>query len=322
MQRTSRGLSVSVSTVLLLLLFATSSLLGQLGGGSIVGVVTDSSGSVVIGAKVAATNVGTNERKETVTNPEGYYEFPLLPAGKYVLSAEQTGFQRATTVEITLHAGTKPKIDFEMRVGEITQSVEVVASAPLVNATTTALGVVMENKKVTELPLNGRSFVQLVGLQPGVINRNAEPVSSGSTVGQRGGVEFNGSPALGVNFLLDGVDMSFGENNGVGDQSAGSGGTGAVINTISVEAIQDFKTTSSAFPAEYGRATGGVVNVTSKSGTNQFHGTLFHFFRNDALNASSFFANRAGLKKPVLRHNQYGGNLGGPILHNKLFFFF
>lgn len=294
----------------------------QIGGGSIVGVVTDPSGSLIVGAKVEATNVATNEKRETQTNSQGYYEFPLLPAGRYTLTAEQPGFQKAATAEIALSSGTRPRIDIRMALGEVTQTIEVVSAAPLVNATTTELGTVIDSKKVADLPLNGRNFLQLVGLEPGVINRTAEPVSAGSQVGARGGVEFNGSPAFGNNYLLDGVDMSFGENNGLGDTAAGTGGQGAAINTVSVEGIQEFKATSSAFSAEYGRSTGGVVNVTTKSGTNDLHGTLFHFFRNDVFNANNFFANRAGLPKPPLRHNQYGGNIGGPILRDKLFFFF
>ena len=132
----------------------------------------------------------------------------------------------------------------------------------------------MDNRKIEALPLNGRNYPQLVGLQAGVINAPA------SALGGRGGIEFHGSPALGNNLLLDGVDMSFGESNATaGDIGAGSGGRGSLIQTVSVEAIQEFKATGSAFSAEYGRATGGVLNVTTKSGTNQFTGTLFEFFR-------------------------------------------
>jgi len=311
---------VSTTTFLVLTLL-NADLTAQLGGGSIVGVVLDPSGSVIVGAKVEANNVGTNVKNQTITNTEGYYEFPLLPVGRYVLSVEQQGFQKATTAEIALQAGTKPKIDFRMLVGEITTSVEVVAAAPLVNATTTELGVVINKDKVLELPLNGRSFLTLVGLQSGVVNTLAEPIRPGGSIG-RGGVEFNGSHSWGNNYLLDGVDFSFGEINAVGDNAVGAGGTASVIQAVSVDAIEEFKTSSSAFSAEYGRAIGGVIAVTSKSGTNDFHGTMFEFFRNDALNANSFFSNRAGLKKPPLRHNQYGGNIGGPIVKDRAFFFF
>lgn len=287
----------------------------QIGGGSIVGSVTDPTGAAVVGAKVTAVETKTNDRRETVTNNDGYFEFPLLPAGDYRLEAEKGGFRRATTAQFALNSGTRPRFDLKMELGNVSQSVEVVASAPIVNATTTDLGVVMDEHKVEQLPLNGRNFQQLVGLQPGV---NASP-SSGA--GNRGGIQFNGSSALGNNLLLDGVDMSFGEVNGTAsDKSAGGGGL--LINGISLEAIQEFKSTGSAFAAEYGRAVGGVLNVTTKAGTNAYHGELFEFFRNDKLDANSFFSNRSGLAKPPLRWNQFGGNLGGPIRRDRMFFFF
>jgi hypothetical protein len=286
--------------------------LGQITGGSIVGVVTDPSGAVLVGAKVQARNIGTNVATSTVTNETGLYEFPLLLPGSYVFSVEQPGFQRATTGTIILHAGRKPRIDFQMQVGAVTEAVEVVGSAPLVNATTTDLGNVIDSQKVRDLPLNGRTFTQLLSLQAGF--------NTAGGVSDRGGVELNGLSSSGNNWLLDGVDMSYGENNGAGTQ--GSGVRGNVLNTVSVDALEEFKTTSGAYSAEYGRASGAVISLTTKSGTNNFHGTLFEFFRNDKLDANNFFSNRSGLSKPPLRHNQFGGNLGGPILRDRLFFFF
>jgi len=301
----------------------------QLGGGSIVGSVMDSSSAVISGAKVTATNVATNVVSTTVTNATGYFEFPLLPAGRYVLEAQFPGFELAKTVEFSLNSGTRPRFDLKMIVGQIADSVQVVSTAPLVNTTTADLGIVVDHAKIEALPLNGRDFSQLIGLQAGVYS------SPDSATGQRGGIEFNGASGFGNNLLIDGVDMTFGENSGsASDKAAGTEtgraagnatgnglGRGSLINTISVEAIQEVKATGSAFSAEYGRATGGVVNVTTKSGTNQFHGTLFEFFRNDKLDANSFFSNKAGLPKPPLRWNQYGANLGGPIERNRLFFF-
>ena len=302
----------------------------QIGGGSIVGSVLDDSGAAVAGASVTATNVATNEAQQTVTNDTGYFEFPILPAGRYVLEAEKQGFARERTAEFSLNSGTRPRFDLKMKIGQVNESVLVQGAAPLVNATTADLGVVIDQSKVEGLPLNGRDFQQLVGLQAGVYSAPA------TFNGQRGGIEFNGASAYGNNLLMDGVDMSFGENSAsASDKAAGTEvgraagnatgngiGRGSLINTISVEAIQEFKATGSAFSAEYGRATGGVLNVTTKSGTNQFHGTLFEFFRNDKLDANSFFSNKAGLRKPPLRWNQYGANLGGPIKRDKVFFFF
>ncbi len=290
--------------------------LAQIGGGSVIGTVTDPGGATVSGARITAIQTQTGVRRETVSNEEGYFEFPLLPAAKYRLEAEKSGFKRSSTAAFDLNSGTRPRFDLRVELGQVSESVEVVASAPLVNATTTDLGIVMTNTKVESLPLNGRNFQQLVGLQAGVVN------TPSSAAGARNGIEFNGSSALGNNLLLDGVDMSFGEVNGSASDASAGAGQGSLINTVSVEAIEEFKATGSAFSAEYGRAIGGVLNITTKSGTNNFHGSLFEFFRNDKLDANSFFSNRSGLSRPPLRWNQFGGNLGGPIKKEKAFFFF
>jgi hypothetical protein len=275
----------AISPVLLL---GTLAFIGyaQIGGASIVGNVTDESGAALPNATVRATNIQTNVANATVTNAQGYYEFPLLPAGRYTLEVAAQGFRPARSQVVELNSGTRPKLDFALSAGVISDAVNVTAGAPQVNATTTDLGVVIDRNKVESLPLNGRNYQQLVGLQAGVVNTPSNPT------GERGGIEFNGSPALGNNLLLDGVDMSFGEVNATGGAAAGAEGT--LINAVSVEAIQEFKATGSAFSAEYGRATGGVLNITTKSGTNQFHGTAFEYFRNDALDANDFFSNRTG----------------------------
>jgi hypothetical protein len=287
----------------------------QIGGGSIVGVVKDPTGAPVAGVTVSAQNEETNQTQHATTNNDGYYEFPLLPAGRYHLEAGAAGFEKLRGQVFQLFTGTRPRIDLQLQVGSVNQTVDVKATAPLINTTTADLGVVMTRSRVDELPLNGRNFQDLVGLQAGVIN------SPASSAGGRGGISFNGSTALGTNLLLDGVDMSFGELNGAaGFQSAGGGSV--LINTVSVEAVEEFKSSASAYSAEYGRAGGGVLNVTTRSGTNDFHGTLFEFFRNDKLDANDFFSNKNGLPRPPLRWNQYGANLGGPIRKNRLFFFF
>src|SRR5262249_46506464 len=202
-----------------------------------------------------------------------------------------------------------------LKIGSISETVDVSATAPLINTTTTDLGVVMPRTQINELPLNGRNFQDLVNLQPGVMS------APSSSAGGRGGIAFNGSTALGTNILLDGVDMTFGEVNSTASfQGAGGGRT--LINGVSMEAIQEFKSTASAYSAEYGRAGGGVLTITTRSGSNDFHGTAFEYLRNDALNANDFFSNKNGLGKSPLRWNEFGGNLGGPIRKDKLFFFF
>ena len=312
----SKGLLCSGAAALLLAMVATD-LHAQIGGGSIVGTVRDPTSAVVVGATVTVTNVGTNDEREVSTNQEGYYEFPLLAAGSYQLQAVVEGFQTATTAVFELNAGTRPRFDLVLVVGAVVESVQVIDTAPLVNTTTTDLGVVITKRRLDGIPLNGRNWQQVVGFQAGAI---AAPSTS---TGGRGGLEFNGASAFSNNLLLDGVDMTFGENQAAANDQAGGAGTrGARINTVSVDAVQEFKTTGGAFSAEYGRATGGVVNITTKSGTNELHGTLFEFFRNDKLDANDFFSNRSGLGKPPLRYNQFGGNIGGPIVKNRVFGFF
>jgi hypothetical protein len=303
------------TTLGLVAIAALAPLWAQIGGGSIVGNVKDPSGASIPNVSVTIHNQETNDERVATTNTEGYYEFPLLPGGQYRITAEATGFDKVHGEVFDLASGTRPRIDLTLPVGSINQTVEVSATAPLINTTTTDLGVVMSKEHIEELPLNGRNFQDLVNLQPGVISNPS------NSAGARGGITFNGSTALGSNILLDGIDMTFGEVNGTASfQSAGGGKT--LLNGVSIEAVEQFKSTASAYSAEYGRAGGGVLNIVTRSGTNDFHGTLFEFFRNDILDANDFISNAHNLPKSPLRWNQYGGNLGGPIRKDKLFFFF
>lgn len=316
MKLNRRNYSIRWMSLLALIgLVAAGSSVAQSGGGSIVGTVKDPAGAAVPNVRVTIHNQGTNQETEATTNAEGYYEFPLLPVGQYRISATAKDFDKIQGEAFDLSAGTRPRIDLTLKVGSVNQTVEVNATAPLLNTTTTDLGVVMSRDRIEELPLNGRNFQDLVSLQPGVIS------GSTSSAGSRGGIAFNGSTSLGTNILLDGVDMTFGEVNGSASfQSAGGGRT--LLNGVSVEAIQEFKSTGSAYSAEYGRSGGGVLTIVTRSGTNSLHGTLFEYFRNDKLNANDFFSNRAGLPKTPLRWNQYGGNIGGPLKKDRVFFFF
>ena len=299
---------------LALLVIVAAVVEAQIGGGSIVGIVSDQSGGAVPGVKVTALNQDTNERRTVTSNGEGYYEFPLLPAGRYQIQAQAAGFENISGEPFDLASGTRPRIDLKLRVGSVSEKIDVEATAPQINTTTTDLGVVMPRSRIEELPLNGRNFQDLVELQAGVVN------APDSSAGGRGGISFHGSTALGTNVMLDGVDMSFGEVNGTASFTS-AGGPSTLVNTVSVEAVEQFKSTTNAYSAEYGRAGGGVLNVTTRSGSNKFHGTLFEFFRNDKLNANDFFSNKNALGKTPLRWNQFGGNLGGPIRRNRLFFF-
>jgi hypothetical protein len=245
----------------LFLLFALP-VLAQVGGGSVVGYVADPADAVIAGAQVIARNLDRNVPTETTTNQLGYFEFPLLPAGRYRLEASKQGFQRSISAEFALNTGTRPRIDLKLVIGQVSESISVEATAPLVNATTTDLGVVMDRSKVDSLPLNGRDWRQLVGLQAGVV---ASPASSG---GGRGGIEFHGSSSLGNNLLMDGVDMSFGEVNGSANDSSASVSGGSLINTVSVEAVESLRPRG----AHFGRVwplDGGVLNINHDQVRNE-----------------------------------------------------
>lgn len=311
--------NICVNTIIcaLFVLLAAQLTLAQVGGGSIVGTVTDSNNAAVPSAAINVINVGTNETRTATTNEEGYYEFPLLAAGRYRVEVQAQGFEVKRSEEFDLNTGTRPKLDFVLGVAGANAQVTVTDTGQLINATSTELGQVIEQQKIEALPLNGRNFVQLINLQAGGVNAPA------GAAGGRGGFELNGGYSYGNNILMDGVDASFGEVNGTAnDRSGGSpGDAGSIINTLSVDAIQEFKTTSNAFSAEFGRATSGVLNITTKSGTNDFRGTLFYFLRNDAFDANSFDNNSRGslpsgaqrFPIPALRFNQFGANLGGPL---------
>ena len=303
------------SNLLLPVVFRTP-LLAQVAGGSIGGNVTDTLGGKVSGAEVVATNADTALHTKILTNDTGYYEFPVVPPGSYTISVSAHGFAEAVTSNFAVVTGQRSQIDVSMKIGGITQSVQVSATTPLVNATSVDIGTAVEPQKIQQLPLNERNFFPLIGLQPGV---NAS--STSTTLNGRGGFEVNGAPALANNILIDGVDATFGESNSLG---SAIGGTGADINTLSVDAIDEFRTTSSVPSAQYGRASGGILTLTTKSGSSDFHGTLFEYIRNNAFDANTWNNNHASprIAIPELRYNDFGGNIGGPIVRNKAFFFF
>lgn len=276
--------------------FAGSALLAQTPAGSIQGTVKDSSGAVMVGVSLVVTNVLTGVRTNAVTNEAGEYLAPYLNPGEYqVTVVEAQGFKRFQRSGLTLEADQKLRIDIEMVVGSSTETVVVVAAAPLLQSEQVTLGQVVNLMQVRDLPLQGvgRSPLSLVSLVPGVFDQQGAAFAS-----------IGGGRAAASTVLLDGVG-----NN-----------TTAPVHTPSVDAVQEFKVHTHAFSAEYGRTGGGVVSLSIKSGTNQFHGNLFEFFRNDVLNARAYFS-LPSQPKPALRYNEFGGTLGGPIVKNRLFFF-
>jgi hypothetical protein len=275
------------------------SMRGQVNTATMLGSVTDSTGAIVASAAVSVSNVATQATHTTTTDSTGAYVFERLPVGDYSLSVKAPGFKSFERTDIHLDATQRVKIDVSMEVGVVSESVTVTGGASLVATQSTELGVVIGESQVRNLPLNGRNFSQLIALEPGAV------VSGGA-------VYFNGLSRDNVNITVDGTDASSPDRPSTADF-----GGQTQQNILSVEFVQEFKTTKGVFSAELGRASSGGVNVITKSGTNQFHGSAYEFLRNDLLDSRNFFA----AKKDELRLNQFGATTGGPIVRNRAFFF-
>ncbi len=269
---------------------------------TITGQATDPSGAGTPGAVVSARNVQPGLQRQTVTAETGNYTIPLLPVGTYEISAVKDGFKRNVQTGIVLQVDQRARVDFQLQVGAASESIQVTAEVPLTQTETSSVGSVIDNQKVAEMPLNGRQFYSLALLVPGVA-----PPAQGSILSFRGGFNVAGASELNNNFTLNGL-----ENN---DQLLS-----APAFRPSVDAIQEFKILTGVFPAEYGRNSGSQVVVTTKAGGNAFHGTVFEFLRNQVTDAKNYFT-PANAAIPAFKQNQFGGTVGGPIIHNKTFFF-
>jgi hypothetical protein len=268
----------------------------QTASGEITGVVQDQAGAAVPGATITVTETRTNLQRVVVSTGDGIYTAASLAPGEYRLHVELAGFKPIRREGVRLSTGEKARIDFDLSVGEIREQVTVSADAPIVRAETASLGTVVENEQVVQLPLNGRLFIMLAAIAPGV----ALPPNSVLP-------RINGGRPRTNEYLFDGISVLQPE-------------PGQVAYYPVVDAIQEFKIESNSPPAEFGRFNGGVVNLTTKSGGNAFHGNIFEFFRNESLNARNYFQ-RANPAKPDYRRNQYGGMVGGPLVKDRTFFF-
>ncbi len=291
---------------------------------TITGRVTDPSGAVVPGTKVTATNVDTNINYAAQTNEVGLYVIPNLPPGRYRVIVQKQGFETIVKPDVVLHVADVIGLNFSVQVGSLSQSMTVEGGAPLIQTETTQLGDVIEDRHMTSLPLNGRSYVDLLGLQAGVVPSQLNksflatrdrPVSGTLFAGN---VSVNGQREASNSFLVNGGDVEEGRNNGT-----------SIIPVL--DSIQEFRLLTNSFDAEYGRFSGAVVNVVTKSGANALHGSLFEFLRNDKLDSRNFFDRNLidaitgqeipGSARGALKRNQFGGTAGGAILKNRLFFF-
>ena len=292
------------------LVFPICPLLYGQANGSFSGTVTDKTGSVVTGAEVKATAQDTGVSRESRTDETGHYVMPLLSLGNYTIRVTSPGFKPAEQTDIRLQVNEQREVNFTLVPGTVTEAVEVTGSEVVVETSNPTLGQVITSQQVADLPLNGRDFVQLATLTPGVTQEtnpnsffNGGPSSEVSTRGSYS-LSVGGSRAQSTDWLLDGND-----NNELT--------AGGISILPSIDAIQEFKVLTYNYSAEYGTRAGPTVLVTTKSGSNQFHGSLFEFFRNTKLDASSFFA----ATKEKFNLNQFGGALGGPIQKDKTFFF-
>lgn len=284
-------------------LLHTSAAFAQVETARITGTVTDTTGSVIPGVEITMTYVRTNRQTVAVTNEQGRYLSAPLPIGEYRVQAELPGFKRLVRSGIILQVQKTAVVDCTLEVGEISERVEVTADAPLLNTQEGSQGQVIDNKRIVDLPLNGRDYIQLALLAAGAI----QPIG-----GRAGGFSSGGQRTTQNNYLLDGID-----NNSV---ELATAGRRAEMVKPSIDAIQEFKVQSNSYSAEFGHGTGAVVNLTTKSGSNNFHGTVYEFLRNEALDAKNFF-DRPDQPKPPFKRNQFGFSLGGPIVRDRTFFF-
>src|SRR5947209_954409 len=305
----SRG--IQNFTVLVLLVGAGLSTHGQVESGRFVGRIIDAQGASVPHAIVKATNTGTNIVQTALTDSSGDFVITPVSAGVYSLSVTATGFQTVNAANIEIQVGQIVREDLELKVGEMTTTVEVYTDVPLLSTDSATLGTVMTNQQVTSLPLNGRGFYKLAELTPGA----ALLPPTGNSLAIRpeivNGNTISGIRGSAISFLLDGVDIS--------EQHQG----GTFIQT-SIDALQEFSIQQSPYSAEYNRG-GAFFNATVKSGTNRFHGGIFEFIRNDKLDARNYFA----LTRQILKRNQFGADIGGPLSiphlysgRDRTFFFF
>jgi len=318
-----KAVAMGVFFTVMFSFFTSIPVRAQVTGATLSGVVTDASGATVTGAQVAARNLATSVSREGTTDPSGSYTLPNLPPGDYEVKVTAQGFSTAVQSNMTLAVGAQQTLNFSLKVGETSTTVQVTEAAPQVELTSSTLTGQVESETVRELPLNGRDWTSLATLQPGVSRIETQMSYDTSARGNRGfGAELtvSGQRSTFNNYRIDGISV-------VDYAMAAPGNVIGVV--LGVDSVQEFSVLTGGFSAEYGRATGGVVNAISKSGTNQFHGDAYEFIRNSALDANDYFTKSAPNPftgtlpgpRPPFRRNQFGGSAGGPIIKDKTFIF-
>lgn len=293
----------------LILILSTLPLLAQVDTATINGTVRDQSGAGIPSATITISEKSTNATASLRTDAGGNYTSSPLRVGTYTISAEAPGFKRQTREGVGLQVQDRLRIDFDMTVGAVSENVVVTSAVPALQTETASLGTVIAAREITQLPLNGRDYIQLATLTTGVVGTSTGTngnIGGSSTAGQDSFVA-NGARGTLNNFLLDGIDNNSNDNGGV------------VLRT-NVDAIQEFKIQTNSFSAEFGRSGGAAINAVIKSGGNGYHGNVFEFLRNSAFDGRDYFEDPT-VKKASFQQNQFGGTVGGPVVKNKLFWF-
>jgi hypothetical protein len=299
-----------LATAAFFLLLVASVLQAQ-GTATILGTVTDSSGAVVAGAQVTVVNVATQFTRVVQTNDSGEYVASAVPTGSYSVTVQKTGFERLERSGLELTAASRLQVDLQLIVGSQTETVSVTAATPLLQSQSAEVSSLVDSRQMVALPLVSRNFTDLVLLAPGAHTGSASNLAKGgSPYAMRGGANFsvNGALAAGNSYLVDGI---YNRNLWLN----------TLIMVPVVDAIQEYRVMTSNYTAEYGESAGAVTEVATKSGTNELHGVLWEFLRNDKLDANAFFNNRNGIARPGFRRNEFGATIGGAIIRNKTFFF-
>jgi Carboxypeptidase regulatory-like domain/TonB-dependent Receptor Plug Domain/TonB dependent receptor len=313
---------MNLRRVLLVVVVLAVAAVGQSFRGGILGTITDASGASVAGAQVTATNTGTGLVRESTTDADGNYNFTELPLGTYSITATKQGFRTQTATNIQVGVEGPQRANIALTPGRVEEKVEVQADVPLVETSSNTLGGTLQAEDFKDLPVNGRDFMKMLTAVPGA---NADPSSVNDSPGSFGVFSVNGNRGRSNNFLLDGTDMNDGFRN---DNAINEGGVfGIPATLLPVDAIDQMAILNNT-EAEYGRNSGSIVNIVTKSGTNSLHGSVFEYFRNNALDARNFFncaepicaSGAAGGPQNAFRNNQFGGSLGGPIIKDKTFF--
>src|SRR6266436_3752750 len=279
----------------------TFSAFAQVQNGQFTGTVTDPTGAAIANAKVTVSNPATDLNLSTTTNSSGNYTVKEVPIGTYKLTAEAAGFKTVSNNDVQANAGTIAHVDFKLQIGKASEVIEVTGAAATINTEDSKLASTVSSTQISNLPLNGRNVFDLMQLSAGAVNVAGTDFENGHTTVVNGVREdFNG-------FLINGVS-----NKGL---------SGGAVNVPIQDSVEEFQQLQLNMSAQYGNSAGGTVNLVTKSGTNNWHGSLWEYLRNNALDANQFFLNQKGVGIPALRFNQFGGTVGGPIVKDKLFFF-